>query len=159
MDEAVRVFIATIYGEAAGSSPAAWRAIASVILNRVGVREWRKHKTPFDVIVNSGFDAFAQENAPYRVAYRRLGNPLDVPQPDSVLGRLRAAVMPIYSRQEPPTTSAVLYWSPKAQAALHALKPGIWRALPRWDFGLLEEVKVAGAEKDDFRFYRYKVVA
>ena len=55
---------ATIYGEAANSSPASWRAIAHVIMNRVGRREWWKHKTPAAIVAYTGFDAFKQQNQP-----------------------------------------------------------------------------------------------
>lgn len=156
MTEELRVFLATIYGEAAGSSPAAWKAIASVILNRVGVREWRKHKTPLAVIANTGFDAFTQRNGPYQAAYSVGLHRMYMLTHDSPYARLQEAVTPIYEGKEPRTTDAQLYYSPLAQAALHAKKPRTWPKAPRWNFDLLEQVQVFGAEKDDFAFFRYK---
>lgn len=155
MTEELRVFLSTIYGEAAQSSPAAWKAIASVIMNRVGKREWRKLKSPLRVIACSGFDAFTQRNAPYHVADQYFSkDPQAVPWPP--LERLRAAVVPIYEGAEAATTDAQLYFSPRAQEALHSRSPQIWPIRPRWKFDLLEPVIVPGTEADDFAWFRYK---
>ncbi|MFA9466988.1 MAG: RHS repeat-associated core domain-containing protein [Velocimicrobium sp.] len=51
-----KLLITTVYGEAANCSEASWEAIANVIMNRVGTREWKKYDTVTDVIENSGFD-------------------------------------------------------------------------------------------------------
>lgn len=158
MSEELRIFLATIYGESAQSSPAAWRAIASVILNRVGVREWKRHKTPLAVIANTGFDAFSHRNSPYQVAYKVLAAPY-LAEPRSNMRRLMDAVIPIYEGQEPRTTDAQLYYSPKAQAQLHKKNPRVWPAAPRWKFELLEAVDVPGTERDDFLFFRYRLPA
>jgi hypothetical protein len=154
MDEQLKVFLATIYGEAAQSSPAAWRAIASVILNRVGYREWSRRKSPLEVIQRTGFDAYQHRNAPYVATEKLLADPDAIPA-TSPLGRLMAAVLPVYGGREPRTTDAVLYWSPRAQARLHKMRPGVWPERPAWRFELLEELKVDGTEGDDFRWYRY----
>ena len=159
MEEQFAVFLATIWGEAAGCSRDSWRAIASVILNRVGVREWRKLKTPLRVISGSGFDAFSQRNKPYVTAetYFRDWNPGNMIPRNDRLESLYHAVYLIYYGREARTTDAVLYYSPKAQAQLHAMNPSLYRApVPRWNFDLLEEVPIEGAEKDDFKFFRYK---
>ncbi len=155
MDEQLKVFLATIFGEAAACSPAAWRAIASVILNRVATGEWRKHRTPLAVIAHTGFDAFTHQNAPFLTALRLLENP-DAVTPDSPLGKLMEAVLPLYGGREPRTTDAVLYYSPKAQAQLHKKNPRKWPAAPAWRFELLEAVDVPGTERDDFLFFRYR---
>jgi hypothetical protein len=156
MDDQLRVFLSTIYGEAALSSLHAWRAIASVILNRVGHREWHKLTSPFAVITAGGFDAYTQQNPPYRGAWRALGRQ-EVLNPNSPILRLKAAVQPLYEPRENPTTQAVLYYSPKAQARLHADRPEIYRgAVPHWNFALLDEVTIPGTEGDDFRWFKYK---
>lgn len=157
MTDDLRIFLSTIYGEAAMSSVHAWRAIASVILNRVGVREWHKLATPLEVVTAGGFDAYTAQNVPYKGMWRATSKPDYLIQPNSPLNRLRSAVLPLYEKREPVTTDAVLYYSPKAQAALHAKRPGIWRALPAWNFDLLDRVEVAGTEQDDFAWFRYKV--
>lgn len=157
MNEDFRVAVATVYGEAGGSSPSAWRAVMSVIMNRVCKREWKKHQTPLAVIVNSRFDAYDQVTGEYKRAWTALGN--GVPAYTTRLGKLVGAVQPIFTGEVKPITPAVLYYSPRAQAALHAKHPGAWPAVPRWDFGKLEEVFVAGAEQDDFRWFKYKAGA
>jgi hypothetical protein len=157
-DNGLRVFLATIYGEAAQSSEAAWKAIASVIMNRVGVREWSRWKTPLDIIRETGFDAFDHRNSPYITAWKALQTPY-IASLLPAMGRLIAACQPIYEGGAR-TTDAQLYYSPKAQAALHKKNPRVWPAVPRWKFELLEAVDVPGTEKDDFAFFRYrKVVA
>jgi len=66
-------------------------------------------------------------------------------------------VIPIYREEaEDITNGSVLYYSPKAQAALHAKYPNTYKAIPNWNFSKLEEVKISGAENDDFKFYKYK---
>lgn len=153
--EEERIFCATIYGEAAACSVAAQKAIASVILNRVGKREWRKRVTPLQVIAMTGFDAFEHENAPYRLALTTLRQ-----YPDGGMGalaRLVAAVMPLYQGLEAPVPGIVLYYSPQAQAHLHARDPKTWRSkVPPWDFKQLERVFVPGTEADDFAWFKYR---
>lgn len=164
MSEELRIFLATIWGEAAQSSADAWKAIASVIMNRVGVREWHKWKTPVEIIQRTGFDAYSHRNAPYRNAekYFRDWHPGgDLPRSERLESLYQAAYL-IYYGREPRTTDAVLYYSPKAQAKLHGLssKPGYngprWPAKPRWNFDLLEQVQIPGTEKDDFHWFRYR---
>lgn len=53
------------------------------------------------------------------------------------------------------TDGCTLYYSPKAQAALAKKYPFKYKTKPGWDFSKLEEVKVSGTEKDDFKFYSY----
>jgi hypothetical protein len=153
IEEFLKVFIATIYGEAAGLKPATWRAIASVIINRVGRLEWSRWKTPYDIIKYSGFDAFIHRNRPFLEALRIMET--KALMPGTALARLYAEVTPIYNRSAPPTTDAVLYFSPRAQRSLHEKRPDIWPARPRWNFDLLERLYVPGTEGDDIEFYRY----
>jgi hypothetical protein len=154
MDHAARIFCATIYGEAAACSAASWRAIASVILNRVGRREWAKWKTPLQIIAMTGFDAFEHENAPYVQALELLRKH---PEGFGAVARLVEAVIPIYRGEAPPTPDIVLYYSPKALKALHAKNPKVWRSgVPPWRFEQFEPVDVPGAERDDFLWFRYR---
>lgn len=151
-----KVFAATIYGEAANCSLESWKAIASVIMNRMGKREWRRFRTISEIINFTGFDAFTDRNAPFRQAIALFTGRAD---PRAEIGvklmDLCQAVLPI-CRGENVTTDAVLYYSPKAQAALHKKNPKKWRARPPWDFAVIEEVKVEGTENDDFKWFRYK---
>jgi hypothetical protein len=153
--EEARIFCATVAGEALGCSVAAQKAVASVILNRVGRREWSRWKTPLQVIAMSGFDAFEHENAPYVQALQMLRK-----YPDGGMGallRLVAAVMPLYQGLEAPIPGIVLYYSPKALRALHEKNPKVWRSpVPGWRFEQLEPVDVPGAERDDFMWFKYR---
>jgi hypothetical protein len=153
MEIELRIFLSCIYGEAANSSPASWKAIASCILNRVGKREWKKHDTALKVIANTGFDAFEHENDPYQMAMDHLKrNPSGM----GALARLVETVTPLYEGGEAPIPHLVLYFSPKAQAALHAKHPEKWPAFPSWNFKVLERIYVPGTEGDDFAWFRYK---
>lgn len=158
MDEDLKIFISTIYGEAACSSVAAQRAIASVIMNRIDRLEWAKYDTAREIIAHTGFDAYTQENIPFKAAFRALGQGFK-PNAETPLAHLYSAVLPIYLQQEPPTTDAVLYYSPRAQSFLHNQKPGLYPERPRWDFSKIILVNVPGTENDDFAFYTYKTKA
>ncbi len=159
MNEDFRIFLATIYGEAAQSSTGAWRAIASVIMNRVHNREWHSLTTPRAVIENSGFDAFKFKNQPYQHAFSAFLPAAPAPLP-ARFRVLEDAVRAIYEREELPTSAAVLYYSPKAQAALHVQDPKHYQPTPIWDFGKLEQVRPAGVlPTDDFRFFKYRKVS
>ncbi|MBW7567749.1 peptidoglycan DD-metalloendopeptidase family protein [Chromobacterium subtsugae] len=152
-DNDFHVFVATIYGEAAGQSTASWQAIANVIMNRIKQgREWKKYKTPADIVKNTGFDAYTQKNKPYQEAYNYLANGTSTPHSGKI-DLLKSTVAPIYTGNAADNAQrAVLYYSPKAQEKLY-------KKAPSWNFSLLEEVQVSGAEKDDFKFFRYKDVA
>lgn len=156
MNEDFRIFLATIWGEAAASSTAAQRAIASVIMNRIHFREWGHLDSPLAVIRQSGFDAFKMKNAPYQEAYDAFA-PAALASLPRKLRALEDAVRAIYERLELPTTPAVLYFSPKAQAALHIQDPKRWRLMPSWNFAMLEEAEIPGLmPTDDFRFFKYR---
>jgi Cell Wall Hydrolase len=150
------MFAATIWGEAANCSPSAWRAIASVILNRVNSGEWKRQglDTVAKVISKSGFDAFTQQNRPYREAFLTL---IDSPQGSGNVTRLVQVVQPLYLGHEEPIPGVVLYYSPKAQKLLHQKNPDVWRSTrPNWNWSLLEQVAIPGAEADDLAFFKYK---
>ncbi|WP_010681102.1 RHS repeat-associated core domain-containing protein, partial [Acetivibrio cellulolyticus] len=149
------LMIKTVYGEAANCSEASWEAVANVIMNRVGTREWKKYDTVTKVIKNSGFDAYTNPNDPYKTAEKYLNNR---DGSNAKLEKLISIVLDVYNgKSEDNTNGAVLYYSPKAQAALHKKFPKSYPSLvPPWVNDKVQEVKVSGAEKDDFKFYRYK---
>jgi hypothetical protein len=154
LDDEKKHLIATIYGEAAGCSPAAREAIANVVMNRVGKGEWEKQDTVDKVIKNTGFDAYSDQNEPYRTAMSYLDN-RDGSNQD--IERLIKVALPVYNRETPDITGgAVLYYSPQTQAISHVKRPDLYDEIPDWDFNKLEEVKVPGTEQDDFKFFRYK---
>lgn len=63
--EDFKIFASTINGEAGASSVESQKTIAHSIMNRVGKREWKRHKSPVDIIKNTGYDAYTQKNSPY----------------------------------------------------------------------------------------------
>jgi len=146
LTDELRLMIATIYGEAASESEASWEAIANVIMNRVGKREWgnKGWNTVTDIIKYSGFDAYTKKNDPYRTAVDYLDNR---DGSNKKIERLITITTAVYNRETKDITGgAVLYYS-----------PGLLPKGPKdWNFNLLEEVKVPGTENDDFKFYKYK---
>ena len=62
------LFVKVLYGEASACSSTSWEAIANVVMNRVGVYEWSKYKTPIEIIKYTGFNAYKKPNNPYREA-------------------------------------------------------------------------------------------
>lgn len=148
------LFVSTIAGEAANSSRASWKAIAHVIMNRFKYKEWRDYQTIKDIILETGFDAVKEKNQPFLNVY----NSLSTGNPSSLALQIIAAVKPIYDGIiKDPTGKVVLYYSPKTQLYLSQKMPHKYKRVPsRWDFNLLEEVKISGTENDDFKWYRYK---
>ena len=156
--EEFSLFVATIYGEAGKSSEAAWKAIAWVIVNRIGTREWAAFQSAKAVIQNTGFDAYTQRTAPFNHGLTAMRH-RSSHHIDPVVERLIKAVRPAYLNiGADPTSNAVLYFSPKAQAALHKSSPSMYkRDTPPWKFELLKEISIPGLlSSDDFRFYAYK---
>lgn len=157
MEDEFRILLATVYGEAAALSPSSWRAVTSVILNRVGKREWKRLDSVLKVIVRSGFDAFKFRNSPYLEAFRHFG--LGHPPRHARLEALYNTVYPLYMRTEAAIPDIVLYYSPRAQAQLHKSNPRLYPPAPRWDFKRLDQVAIPGTEQDDILFFRYKAAA
>ncbi len=158
MSEELTVFLATIYGEAANQSEAAWKAIAHTIMNRFQFREWKKYATIHELIAGSGFDAFTQRNIPYQRAYSYFSRDRLTGTNERLEGFYKL-ILPIYESKEYPHNDEryVMYYSPKAQAFLHNKDPKTYtRIKPKWaDSPLVREVKVPGCEADDFAFYAY----
>lgn len=148
------LLVTTIYGEAGGCSEDSWKALANIIMNRIGTREWKNYTNPVDIIKNTGFDAYTNPNAPYRKAETYFKN-RDFS--DEKIEKLVQTVIPIFRGETEDTTNGcVLYYSPEAQKALHQKYPHLYGENPSWDFTQLEEVKISGTENDDFKFYKYK---
>jgi RHS repeat-associated protein len=155
LSEELIIMIATVYGEAANCSDAGKEAVANIIMNRVGTREWKKYNTVTEVIENSGFDAYTHPNDPYNEAItylkKRDGSNADIENTIKI-------VTAVYNdEREDNTDGAVLYYSPNAQAALHKKFPKLYTSLvPKWVNNKVEEVQVSGAGNDDLKFYKYK---
>lgn len=147
-------FVGTVAGEAGGCSPTTWKVVAHCIKNRIGFGEWINARNVSDIL-KKNFDAITDKNPPFKKAVTEMhsGNISDHTQD------IIEAISRIYSGEEEDITNGVvLYFSPKAQAALHKKNPERYTSLVP-DFAkspLTEEVKIKGTENDDMRWYRYK---
>ncbi|KYQ78723.1 hypothetical protein AWW73_09075 [Acinetobacter lactucae] len=147
-------FVGTVAGEAGGCSPTTWKVVAHCIKNRIGFAEWLNARNVNDIL-KKNFDAITDKNPPFKKAVTEMysGNISDHTQD------IIEAISPIYQGlEEDITNGVVLYFSPKAQAALHKKNPEKYTSLVP-DFAkssLTEEVKIKGTENDDMRWYRYK---
>lgn len=151
--EDFKVYLATIYGEAGVASSDSWRAIANVINNRVGYKEWSRYKTQIDVIKYTRFDAYWQKTGPYTYAY----NSLSSRRLDEKLNEMVSVVAPVYLHLVPdPTNGAVLYYSPKAQTTLAIKYPQQYKPVPKWNWDELQRLYPKGVKNDDFAFYKYQ---
>ncbi len=154
-----RLIVATVNGEAANSSTVAQKAILCVIMNRVGKREWARYHTVSGIIQHTGFDAYRQKIAPYTHAFQYI-TARDARKLNGRLETMIKALLPIYKKKQADITSgAQLYYSPKAQAALHKKFPKSYtKDVPAdWNFSVLQECTVPGlGASDDFKFFKYK---
>ena len=152
--EEFKVVAATVYGEAGGQSVASQKEIANCIMNRVRYKEWKKYETAASVVTKSGFDAYSQQTVLFKRAYAEMSAGAIT---TSKLQALVDAIKPIIDGTEGDGCgNIVLYYSPKAQAALHKKNPKMYKEQPKWNFDALEQVQVPGTEGDDFAWYRYK---
>lgn len=152
-----RLIVATVNGEAANSSTVAQTAILCVMMNRVGKREWARYHTVAAIIQHTGFDAYTQKIAPYTHAFQYMTG-RDARKLNPRLETTIKALRPIYQKKKADITcGAQLYYSPKAQAALHKKLPKSYKDVPPWNFSLLQECTVPGLlPTDDFKFFKYK---
>lgn len=146
------VVIATIYGEGTTYSEETRQALAHVIMNRIGVREWSEYKNATDIIKYTGFDAY--DGSLYLEAKKYLENrDYSNEEIESVID----AVLPVYrGEKEDITNNAVLFYSPKAQEILNKQNPSIYKNPPSFVNDKTEEVCISGTEDDDIKFYKYK---
>ena len=148
--------LSTLVGEAGNSSNGAWKAVAHVICNRVGKREWAKLLTPGAVCQYSGFDAETQRTQGFREAMEYFSSRISQ-SPEPHLEEILLAVHPIIKGIEPDNTgNALLYFSPRTQAALHAKFPDSYAMKPKWNFDVLKQVFPPNlTPADDFLMYTY----
>lgn len=153
--EDFKIFVSTIYGEAANCSETSWKVIAHTIRNRIGFANWKSWSTILQIIVNTGYDAYTHKNAPYKNAKKAL----DTGDISNRLQNLIDAVEPIFNGTEPDFTGGVVYYySPKAQAELHRTNPSRYPSLvPPFVVSKSNPthlVVIPGTEKDDMRWYK-----
>ncbi len=151
LTEDQKVFVATIAAEGTVTvkgnpvSSQGRKAMANVIMNRVGKREWSKYKTVADICANTGFDGYGDANYNACMAYlnKRDGS-------NKTYEKIIAEVIPIYNGEVADITGGCqLYFTPAAMRP-----PG---RMPNWNFDVIEEVEISGVDTYyEGRFYRYK---
>lgn len=146
-----KLLIATVYGESVGQGPAAWQAIASVIMNRVKGIEWRRLTTVTAVITQPGafsayYDPRIQGPAPLFISVRNFLNK-PIGKSPIKLSELIQTVTPIYNKAQAVTTDAIYYYSPKNLITPDYIHKGLI-------LGTVVEVQVKGVSTDDFKFFK-----
>jgi len=126
---------------------------------------WTKQKDAVDIIKNTGFDGYKHQykdpNSDYSQAMKYMDDPSNfngyVKLP-GFIDDLIELCLPVYHGETTDITDgSVYYYSPKAQADLHASNPGLHKQTP--DFLAEDIVQVQINElspNDDFAFYKYK---
>ena len=151
------VFVATVYGEAAGQSGAAWRAVGSTIISRINNPVYVAHgqipKNARQVIEWGGYDAY--QDALYNEAYNFLTGKSKKKPP--LIHSIKSALYPIYWAGQV-TTDAVQYYSPKAQYAYHLKDPKGYSYPPKFAtsgrFVAIPNDELCLLPSDDFQFFR-----
>ncbi len=155
-EDEFNILISTIYGEANTESSVSWQAIAFVIMNRVGKYEWSKYKTVTEIITKTGFDACTHKNSGFQFAMEYMKKKPD--KKNEKLEKMIQLITPIYLKEQSDITdNAVFYYSPKAQAKLHAKNPEKYKKSPGFAISSkTKEVSISGLlNTDDFIFYKY----
>lgn len=161
--EEFALFVGTICGEAIGQSEAAWKGVAHTIMNRVArdYEIWDECLTPTEVITRTGFDGRKHDNCKAALEYMKSPAASAFKYRDKI-EQIISAVTPIFMRQAGDCGDVVFFYSPKAQAQLHAKNPSEYPLVPGFagQKGDKELVvitpRVLGGAQDDFRFYAFK---
>ena len=161
------VILSTVAAEAGDSSSGAWSLVTNTIMNRfVEGQECDKLGYGFEwrgmsliQICEHGFDGCRLKTPEYRRATEYYSNRISS-APDPKLEEIILTCHPIILSTVPDNTGgAVLYFSPKAQAALHAERPDVYLSdIPKWaQSDKVEPVIVPSLlDADDFKAFRYK---
>lgn len=150
--EEEKAVICTVCGEAMHASDTIQKAIAHVIVNRIGYREWCNFHTAEDIVKYTGFVACELRSKHFKEAETYLEERCG----DERFERVIRNVLPVLRKEEEDfTQGCVLFYSPW-QFFLDQMRTGDFgKKAPDWDFSILEKVKFHGLE-GDFKFYRYK---
>lgn len=147
-----KIIICTVSGESCGATDKVQKAVAHVIMNRIGIREWSRYKTAEEIIKYTGFDAYDIKSPSYRRAEKYLENRNGL---DEEIERIIRNVIPVIRGQEEDfTEECVMFYSPMRHR-INCLKRGKIRGMkPDWNFDLLQKVRFRGC-RGDFAFFRY----
>lgn len=166
------LFVATVYGEAAGvhhHGTAAWQAVGSVIINRIHSGIWHRYHTPDDIIKHTGFDAYLNTRSidwdhvnfnnhhignhqQFLKAWATLHhdqkinhhNAMTTPE-RTLLRKMELALSNVYNGH--PITNANYYYSPRA---MYGKQPSFLTSLENPE---QYKVSIPGVQEHDFKFY------
>lgn len=146
-DEDEKVLIATIAAEAAVTakgepvSSEARQAMANVALNRVGSREWSRHKSVSAICAYTGFDGYGTQN--YYACMEYLNNrDFSNPTYERIIWDVSKAY--VYDI----TNGCQLYYTPAAMIPAGSA--------PYWNFFILTEVYIPNVDAYyEGRFFKY----
>ena len=143
--------VCTVCGEAFHAADAVQKAIAHVIVNRIGTREWNRYQTSEEIVRYTGFNACEFRAKYFREAERYI----DERNGDEKFERVIRNVLPVLRKEEEDfTRGCVMFYSPR-RYRLDQMRAGNYkRKVPDWDFSLLEKVRFPGL-RGDFAFFRY----
>lgn len=148
--EEEKIIICTVYGESRNASDNTQKAVAHVIMNRVGFREWRKYKSAEEIIKNTGFDAYGMELYNKAEEYLRNRNGLE----DEIERVIRNVIPVIRGQEKDFTEGCVLFYSPMRYRIDRIKRGQICNMRPDWNFNVLEKAEMKGCH-GDFVFFRY----
>lgn len=158
-EEEFHLLVATVWGEGASQSPAAWQAIASVIINRVGQPYWKKdgnNKSVTTIIKKTGFDAAqSNKNKAFFQAYHYLSGDKSAlnAYEKKVMEKMISLLKPIYYDKKT-TTIANHYYSPKEQERQHKKHPSQYPTSPEW-IKKHKIIEVSHLSKNDDLIFTY----
>ena len=148
LNEEEQVLVATIAAEAtvaANGNPVsseARQAMANVVLNRVGQREWSQYSSVAEICQYTGFDGYGNEN--YEECLKYLNNR---DGSNKTYEAIIWDVMTAYSNDI--TNGCQLYYTPAAMTNASGV--------PNWNFDVLIEVNITGIDPYyEGRFYKYR---
>ena len=147
--EEEKAVICTVCGEAMYASDTIQKAIAHVIVNRIGFREWCNYHTAEDIVKYTGFDAYEFRSKHFEEAETYLEERYG----DERFERVIRNVLPVLRKEEEDFTGGcVMFYSPLRYRLDQMKMRNFRKRVPNWNFHKLEKVKF---NKGDFEFYRY----
>ena len=150
--EEEKAVICTVCGEAMHAADAVQKAIAHVIANRIGTREWSRYQTAEEIVKYTGFNACDFRAKYFREAESYLEGRFGYEKFERVIRN----VLPVLRKEEEDFTGGcVMFYSPRRFRREQIKAGNTGQKVPGWDFSLLERVKFPGL-RGDFSFYRYR---
>ncbi|MDA8486836.1 cell wall hydrolase [Pseudomonas resinovorans] len=138
----------TLYGEARGQNYASKVAVAWIIRNRLNTGRWGKTYRSV-VTARLQFTCWSQSIDPH--GYKAIHNPQGVAWSDCQNAALEVMNAAASANVLP---NALYYYSPTAQAQLHAAKPDTYPETPPFAISSKRVYNPPGVRDADYRFYK-----